>query len=263
MTQVTAMKQITASVISNEEVMSDTYLIWLDSPDVIKAQPGQFVMVKCGEETLLRRPLGIHQINETDGGTRLALLFTIVGRGTRWLSQRKAGDTLDLLGPLGNGYTVNPSSHNLLLLAGGIGIAPLCFLAQRAVAQGHSVKLLLGTPTASKLYPQNHLPSEAELATSTDDGTAGRKGMITDILPEYIDWADQVFACGPLPMYLTMADHNLKAKPVQISLETRMGCGFGICFSCTVRTKRGLKQVCRDGPIFDLDEILWNELNLT
>ncbi|MBA7664301.1 Dihydroorotate dehydrogenase B (NAD(+)), electron transfer subunit [subsurface metagenome] len=130
------------------------------------------------------------------------------------------------------------------------------------VTQGYSVRLLLGASTASQLYPGHLLPPETELVTTTEDGTAGKKGMITDFLPDFIDWADQVFACGPTRMYRTMASQNLKTKPVQISLEVRMGCGLGTCYGCTLKTKSGLKQVCTDGPVFDLEDILWDELDL-
>jgi dihydroorotate dehydrogenase electron transfer subunit len=122
--------------------------------------------------------------------------------------------------------------------------------------------MLLGAPTASQLYPHYLLPPKVKLITATEDGTEGKKGMITDFLPDFISEANQIFACGPSSMYQTMADQNLvKTKPVQISLEVRMGCGLGVCYGCTVKTRRGLKQVCKDGPIFDLDDILWNELN--
>ena len=256
------MKQATAAIISNSEIMPGVYLTWLDSPQIAAtAQPGQFVMVHCGEETLLRRPLSIHQLADETGEAKLALLFTVVGKGTHWLSQRKVGDNLDLLGPLGNGYAINSSSHNLLLLAGGIGIAPLRFLSQKAVSQGYSVRLLLGASTASQLYPEHLLPSEIELITATEDGTTGKKGMITNFLPDFIDRADQAFACGPTRMYQTMASQNLKAKPVQISLEVRMGCGLGTCYGCTLKTKSGLKQVCADGPVIDLNDIHWDELS--
>ncbi|MDH5696458.1 MAG: dihydroorotate dehydrogenase electron transfer subunit, partial [Dehalococcoidia bacterium] len=137
------MRQAKAAVISNNEIMPGVYLVWLDCPPIAPpAQPGQFVMVRCGEgvEYQLRRPLSIHQLD----GERLALLFNVVGRGTRWLSQCQAGDNLDLLGALGNGYFINPGSHNLLLVAGGIGIAPLVFLAQQALNRGCSVTMLLG-----------------------------------------------------------------------------------------------------------------------
>ena len=254
------MKQALASIISNDEVMPRVHLIWLESPQIAsEAKPGQFVMVHCGEECLLRRPLSIHQV---DVG-RIALLFTIVGRGTYWLSQCQAGDNIDLLGPLGNSYFIHPASHNLLLVAGGIGIAPLRFLAQEALGQGYSVRLLLGALTANQLYSKHFLPPEAELIVATENGTAGKKGMITDLLPDFTGWADQIFACGPVSMYHTIAtqkQHLLKTKPVQISLEVRMGCGLGVCYGCTVKTKNGHKQVCKYGPIFDLEDIGWDEL---
>ncbi len=255
------MKQAAASLISNSEVMPGVYLIWLETPQIASvAQPGQFVMVCCGEgsEFPLRRPLSIHQLANK---TRLALLFTVVGKGTHWLAQCKAGDNIDLLGPLGNGYSIHPASHHLLLLAGGIGIAPLGFVAQQVLKQGYSVTLLLGASTAAQLYPRHLLPSEIELVITTEDGTASQKGMITALLPDFVSWAHQVFACGPLGMYRSIAGlRGSIPQPVQISLEMRMGCGRGLCYGCTVNTKNGLKQVCKDGPIFDLDDILWDEL---
>ena len=248
---------------SNSEVMPGVYLIWLESPPIAStAQPGQFVMVRCGEgsEHLLRRPLSIHRLDNN----KLAFLFTVVGKGTHWLAQCGTGNNIDLLGPLGNGYSIQPGSHNLLLLAGGIGIAPLCFLSKRALNQGYSVTLLLGASTATQLYPGHFLPAEAELIITTEDGTAGRDGVITDLLPDFVGWADQVFACGPTTMYHDMVlkkqELKLEGKPVQISLEVRMGCGLGVCYGCTVKTKNGLKQVCKDGPIFDLDDFTGEEL---
>jgi dihydroorotate dehydrogenase electron transfer subunit len=200
--------------------------------------------------------LSIHQREDRS----LVLLFAVVGKGTQWLSQCQAGDRLDLVGPLGNGFAIHPDSKNLLLVAGGIGIAPLRLLADEAVKRGLSVTLLCGTPTSHR-YPPERLPPEIELVTVTEDGTAGRKGMITDLLPNFTSGADQVFACGPTSMYQSMAKQKLlKNKPVQISLEVRMGCGLGICYGCTVKTRNGLKQVCKDGPIFDLGDILWGEL---
>ena len=248
-----------APILSNIEIMFGVYLLWLESPEIVsKAQPGQFVMVRCGDETLLRRPLSIHQRD----GNKIALLFTVVGKGTHWLAQRQVGDGIDLLGPLGSGFSLNPASNNLLLVAGGIGIAPLRFLVDEAIGQGKKVRLLLGAATATQLYPGHLLNSGVELTEATEDGTAGTKGMITDLLPDFIDEANQVFACGPLAMYQTMVAKKqpLKGKPAQISLEMRMGCGLGVCYACTVKTKNGLKQVCKDGPVFDLDDIIWEAL---
>lgn len=221
-------------------------------------------MVRCGEELILPRPFSIHQANED----RMALFYAVWegGRGTGWISQRKIGDNVDLLGPLGNGFSIRPDTRNLLLVAGGIGIAPLCFLAQESLRRGCSVTLLLGAQTKAQLYPEHLLPSGIRLFTATEDGTRGKQGMVTDLLPDFADRTDQIFACGPMPMYRDMATQKqklkLEDKPVQISLEVRMGCGLGVCYGCTVKTKNGLKQVCKDGPVFDLDDILWDELNL-
>jgi len=212
-------------------------------------------MVQCGKDTLLRRPLSVHLV---DRG-KMALLFDIVGKGTKWLSQRQIGDTIDIFGPLGNGYTIYPDSKNLLLVAGGIGIAPLYFLAQEALGKNRSVILLYGTADKNRCS----IPLQIELVSATEDGAVGYRGKVTDLLPQHIDWADQVFVCGPLGMYKIMHKQRrqlLKGKPTQVSLEVRMGCGFGVCYGCTVKTKRGLKQVCKDGPVFDLDDILWDEL---
>ncbi|GAI98317.1 unnamed protein product, partial [marine sediment metagenome] len=163
------MKQAYAPIISNREVIPGVYLIWLESPQIAsEAKPGQFAMVRCGEgsEHLLRRPLSIHRLDNN----KLAFLFTVVGKGTHWLAQCQAGNNIDLLGPLGNGYSIQPGSHNLLLLAGGIAVAPLCFLAEEALEQGCSVTLLLGASTAAQLYPRHLLPAQAELITTTEDG---------------------------------------------------------------------------------------------
>ena len=253
------MKQVLATVISNNEVMPSVSLVWIESPQIAAiAQPGQFVMVGCDEDNLLKRPFSIHQVN--DDKTSVALLFQMVGRGTNWLSHCRLGDKLDVLGPLGNGFSINSTSRNLLLVGGGIGIAPLPFLARVAMERNCSVTVLLGASTAAQLCPNHLLPSTVECITTTDDGTMGGKGFITDLLPKYKDRADQTFACGPSPMYRAMAKMpELKGKPVQVSLEVRMGCGFGLCYGCTVKAKTGLKQICKDGPVFELGEILWDE----
>ena len=253
------MKQVLSTVISNNKAMPGVSLVWIESPQVAAiALPGQFVMVGCGEETLLRRPFSIHQVDEDK--TSIALLFSTVGKGTQWLSRCKTGDIIDLLGPLGNGFSINSASCNLLLVGGGIGIAPLPFLARIAIEKNYKVTMLMGASTAAQLCPRHLIPSEIRCITTTDDGTTGEKGFITELLPEYIDRADQVFACGPGPMYRAMAKMSeLKDKPVQVSLEVRMGCGFGLCYGCTIKTKTGLKQVCKDGPVFGLGEILWDE----
>jgi dihydroorotate dehydrogenase electron transfer subunit len=240
--------------------MPGVRLMWVDSPDIASsAKPGQFVMITCdsGSGHLLRRPISIHQVNEH----RVAFLFSAVGNGTTWLAQRAEGEKVDLLGPMGNGFKIAPESRKLLMIAGGMGIAPLCFLASEGLKKGCSLKVLAGARTACQICPPQFIPTGTDFITATEDGTAGQKGLITSFLPQYSQWADQVFICGPLPMYKAMARLNpFRGKPVEVSLETRMGCGLGFCYACTIKTHQGLKQVCKDGPVFDMSNLIWDEL---
>jgi dihydroorotate dehydrogenase electron transfer subunit len=268
-----AKKQTLCSVASNVEVMPGIHLMWIEAPDIaVAAQPGQFITVRCGDLTL-RRPFSFHQVSSRE----IALLFKVAGKGTLWLSQQQTGERLDVLGPVGKGFSIESGARNLLLVAGGIGIAPLVFLMQYAASQ-HQITLIHGASTAAQLYTERCQPTAisyqgVQFVPVTEDGSMGKKGMATDILPDFIDWADQVYACGPLEMYKAMAEmslrvptlsgrSNLELKKSQVSLEVRMGCGFGACYSCTLNTKKGLKQVCRDGPVFKLDDIIWQEVRI-
>lgn len=260
------MKQIQAIIKSTQEVIPETYLVWLDAPQIAAAaKPGQFVMLRCGGNTVVPRPLSIHRVD----GDNLALLFSVVGKGTRWLSQQGKGESLSIFGPLGNGYSVQPHSKNLLLVAGGIGIAPLVFLADVACREGKKVTLIIGARSADCLLPVSvsqkafdggMRPASINVVNATDDGSEGYKGLATDLIPAYLDGVDEIFACGPVDMYRTMAANynNIYKKPVNISLEIMMGCGTGVCYGCTIRTKHGLKQVCKDGPVFDMGEVEWD-----
>ena len=276
-----AKKQTLCSVASNVEVMPGIHLMWIEAPNIAcSVLPGQFITVRCGDFTL-RRPLSVHQVSSRE----IALLFKVAGKGTLWLSQRQTSERIDILGPLGKGFSIEPGARNLLLVAGGIGIAPLVFLMQYASSQ-HQITLIHGASTAAQLYPSampeispssagkkrsklSPLPKGVQFIPVTEDGSMGKKGMATDILPDFLDWADQVYACGPVDMYKAMAEmswrakqSNLKLRKCQVSLEVRMGCGFGACYSCTINTKKGLKQVCRDGPVFELDDIIWQEVKI-
>ncbi len=181
------------------------------------------------------------------------------GRGTKWLSERRTGKEITLTGMLGNGFAIPEEPANLLLVAGGNGIAPLYFLAQKALKAGHSITLLYGTADRNR----KPIPPHIKTISATDDGSVGHQGAVTDLIPKHIDWAERVFACGPVGMYRQLHTRRkklLQDKPIQLSLEVRMGCGRGVCFGCTVKTRAGLKQVCQDGPVFNLDDVLWNEL---
>jgi dihydroorotate dehydrogenase electron transfer subunit len=265
------LKQVAATIVSNIPLIKYTagpltvtyHLICVEASDIAsEARPGQFITVRCGADLILRRPLSIHRV---DNPNQLSMLFAVVGRGTQWLSQRQKDETLDLLGPLGNGFSIETASKKLLLIAGGIGIAPLVFLAQKALDEGRSVKLLLGARKQDALYHKELLPNGIETVFTTDDGTFGKKGMVSKFVREYVDWADQIYACGPLAMYKEIADQRQKwpgKKPIQVSLEVRMGCGIGACFSCSVKTKNGMKRVCLDGPVFNLDDVILEEVRI-
>ena len=250
------------AAVSVERKMTDIRLMWLESPTIAReAQPGQFMMVRCGDLSL-PRPLSIHQIKNDS----LALLFAVLrdGRGSKWLSERRAGDRVQLLGPLGNGFSVDSTSSALLLIAGGMGIAPLYFLADRAAAKHINVTLLLGAHTGQLLYPRHLIPASIRVFAATDDGSSGQTGMVTSLIAREAEHADQVFACGPLAMYRDMSVNKnrlgLAGKPVQVSVEAVMGCGHGVCYGCTVATKQGLRQVCKDGPVFELGDLSLTDL---
>ena len=250
------MKPVDAVVKSNTEVMPNIYLLWAKAPAVAEsAQPGQFVMVRSSNDNdrILRRPLGIHRVNDKG---EIALLYEVVGKGTEWLAQRNKGEPIDILGPLGRGFDI--ASQRLLLVAGGVGVAPLIFLAEKAIEDGRNVTLLFGAKTAKQVYPRKLLPAGIEFIPVTQDGLIEKKGMVTDLLDELVGSTDQIFACGPAAMYKAMSQMKiLKGRRIQVSMEARMGCGFGICYGCTIKTRYGTKRVCDDGPVFELSDLIF------
>ena len=251
-------------VVSNTELMPGVYLMWLQAQEIARrAHAGQFVMVACGGGITLRRPISVHSVEHDN----FALLYAVVGKGTEQLAHLQNGSKLDVLGPMGNGFQVSPmpaGTLSYLIIAGGIGIAPLRFLVEKVKPWCRQIIVLQGAATAAKLYPKELLPKEISLTTATDDGSAGHKGFITDLIPSFATTADVIVACGPMPMLKYLAENQsrlkLTDKPVSISLEMRMACGLGVCYGCTIRTKSGLKQVCKDGPVFDLNEVIWDEM---
>lgn len=270
------MKTGYAEVIENERLYGDTYIMWLRAPELAQgAYPGQFVMVRCSDDAayasaagahaddpLLPRPMSYHRVREGAQGREWSILYDVVGRGTAWLSRRKAGDAVFAWGPLGTGYKVGRTSKNLLLVGGGIGIAPLVWLAETAVAEARSVTMVIGARSAEHLYPARLLPAEVEVVVTTDDGSAGRAGFVTEPFRELLEWCDQAFACGPTPMFRAMAEVARGARArrsVQALLEERMGCGTGICYGCAVEVRarggRAMKLVCKDGPRFEIRDV--------
>jgi dihydroorotate dehydrogenase electron transfer subunit len=246
--------------------ITGSWVIRLDCPEIAgEARPGQYVMLHCGDATTLPRPFSIHQVSKSE----IAIFYAVKegGKGTNWLSLREEGDTVRLFGPLGNGFEIYPDSRKLLLIAGGTGIAPLYFLSDYGLKNGYRVTLCLGVsgetkpsgePNPSQLYPLTMLPSGIQLSKIVSSAD-GKTGLVTELAPDFAGQADQVFACGPENMYRALSRMpELENKPVQISLEIMMGCGRGICYGCSVKTKNGLKKVCEDGPVFNLDDIYWD-----
>ncbi|MDI6856841.1 MAG: dihydroorotate dehydrogenase electron transfer subunit [Dehalococcoidia bacterium] len=255
------MNVVRARIVSNERLFGRTHLVWLHAPPLAKgASPGQFLMFRIlnGSDPLLGRPMSYHGVRKGAEGDEVALLYQVWGRATALLAKKAPGDEVLAWGPLGRGYAVAPRARNLLLVAGGMGTAPLVWLAEQAVAKGKNVSFIIGVRTAEQTAPVRSLPPQAELVIVTEDGSLGRKGLVTEPFAESLSWADQVFACGPRPMYESMAQVVRKARsrtPVQVLLETNMACGIGLCYGCAIETRRGVKQVCRDGPRFELREI--------
>lgn len=241
---------IEAKVLDCEKVTASLYLLTVSG--LPSALPGQFFMFRCQGGAFLRRPLAVHR--QEMGLTRF--LFRVLGKGTKWLASRSPGDRIEIMGPLGRGFSLPPQPENLLLIAGGTGIAPLLFLAEAAFKSGHSVILLMGAASTLELYPPNLLPQNLETLLSTEDGLRGMRGKVTDLLPLVAGRFDRAYAAGPVDMYRQLQRRpELQGKPLQVSLEVRMGCGYGACLGCSVPTRSGNRLVCRDGPVFDLSEL--------
>ena len=244
----------------------DYFLFVIDAPDIGRAaRPGQFVMVKVAEgaDPLLRRPLGIHDADRKG----LALFFKIAGKGTEILSRKKPGDRVDLIGPLGNGFTVAAANKGRIayLVGGGRGIAPLFFLARKLAAAGAQPVVFYGGRTVADIPLRDKLEKAGfEVRCSTDDGSFGFTGFVTALAGREMAKAKPavVYACGPDPMMKALASLTAKlGVPAEFSLESVMGCGIGACWGCVHRIKGengdGWVKICEEGPVFPGERILW------
>lgn len=281
------MRLVAAELVESRQILPGQWLQSFHAPELASgSRAGQFVHVRTGDYSglVLRRPFSI---NTADPATGIVTLhFRTVGRGTEWMARVREGETLDMLGPLGRPFEVDPRSHHLLLVAGGLGMAGIRMLADEAVRDGRQVTILFGALSANHVYPSSLLPDEIEYVVATDDGSLGHHSLVTELLPDYEAWADQAFACGPYPMLARLAQLAAgrrarlgvaklgrkrgagKADPLgsssarrksflQVSMEQTMGCAVGACLGCSIIGVEGPVRVCREGPVFAAEEIAW------
>jgi dihydroorotate dehydrogenase electron transfer subunit len=253
-------------IIRVEPVMGDSVLTTFTAPEwsARAARAGQFVQILSRDprstDPLLRRPYSVYRADPLAG--TMTVLVRPYGRGSAWLSEREPGEALDVMGPLGRPFHVRPRTERLLMVAGGVGAAPLLMLAEEAIRDGKQVTYLLGAQNEMGLLPASELPEEVEYVVATIDGSRGHTGFVTDLVPQYLGWADQVFSCGPEPMFRSLRtvvhENRLGDRPdVQMAVERPMACGIGACLGCVVETRHGMRTACVDGPAFDMDELLW------
>jgi dihydroorotate dehydrogenase electron transfer subunit len=282
------MKLVAAELLESREILPGQWLQAYQAPTLVAgARAGQFVHVRTGDWSgmVLRRPFSFNTVDPVNGV--LTIHFRIVGRGTDWFTRLRPGDPLDMLGPLGRPFEVDPRTRHLLLIAGGLGMAGVRMLADEAIRDGRQVTLLFGAASAREVYPSSLLPDEVEYVVATDDGSLGHHGFVTDLVPDYEAWADQAFACGPRGMLAALSAQAAgrrqrlgvaklgrkrgSGRPdpfgstqarrkafLQVSMEQNMGCAVGACLGCVVLGANGQPQrVCREGPVFAAEELDW------
>jgi dihydroorotate dehydrogenase electron transfer subunit len=262
-----------APVVANQRLQGHNYLLSIRAPEIAeKVLPGQFVM--AAEITsqslpypLLKRALAVYSIREEKARRSIiTVLLKVVGTGTRRLATLESGDSMSLIGPLGNGFDLTTARGKVtVIIAGGVGIASFHLLAEQLLAQGEEVHLVYGGQTAKDLavledFERLGLP----IFVTTEDGSLGFQGMITCGLEKFLPSLPKerlvFYTCGPNPMMKAVARLAARAGiPCQISVEAKMGCGFGVCLGCTVKTTGSYKLACKDGPIFNASDFVWEE----
>ncbi len=247
-------------VAENTKLGEGLYLMVMEAPMIAeKAGCGQFLHISCGAGTLLRRPISIC----TWVGGFIRIVFQTKGEGTKWLSERRAGDVLDVLGPLGHGFDVAALGEKPVLVGGGIGVPPMLACAQKAKGYGADAKAILGFRSKDAVIIEDDFREACETFVTTDDGSYARKGFVTDILCGQLAGCTGIAACGPRIMLKSVAAIAKEAQiPCQVSMEERMGCGIGACLVCACALKDGNGQkhyghVCKDGPVFNAEEVDW------
>ncbi len=243
------MKQQTLMITENTPVTATVYRMRLEGADLEQQKPGGFVNIRL-DGLFLRRPVSVY---DSAPGS-LTILYKVVGKGTEQMAAMKAGETLDVLTGLGNGYDLSKAGEAPLLLGGGVGVPPLYLLAKQLTAAGKKVHAVLGFNTAEEVFGKEAFKAlGCEVTVTTADGSYGVKGFVTDALPESYSY---FYTCGPEPML--RAVYRAAKTSGQFSFEERMGCGFGACMGCSCKTITGYKRICREGPVLEKEEIAWD-----
>lgn len=248
---------------SNYQVGPGLYRMDIISPEITEqSKPGQFVHIKVNNrfsyDPLLRRPFSIHDIEPGKG--LFSIIYKVVGRGTEILSRYSAGESIDVLGPLGKGFYTKFNGRDIVLIGGGMGIAPLIYLLKH-LRKDNNVIVIIGARNKEHLnfFEDIFAINKVKLYTATLDGSGGFKGTVIDVLKEKRICGDYVYACGPEGMLVEVQKYGIKEGIAgEFSLEARMGCGTGLCLSCVIKTRRGNKRVCKDGPVFSLEEVVFD-----
>ena len=236
---------------SNKKIANDVYEMKLSGSVKDFTAPGQFVNIEL-EGLYLRRPISINDWTENT----ITIIYKVVGRGTEQMSRMTAGEELDVLTGLGNGFDVDVECERPLLVGGGVGVPPLYRLAKELLARGKKVSVVLGFNTAKEIfYADEFRALGAEVYISTADGSVGTKGFVTDAIREGEVEFDYFYSCGPLPMLKALCDNTTVSG--ELSFEERMGCGFGACMGCSCKTLTGNKRICKEGPVMKREEIIW------
>lgn len=243
------MKQSIFEVKANTKIAENTYKMVLGGDCSGITASGQFVNIKL-DGFFLRRPISVCDYNDNE----LTLIYKVVGKGTEYMAELGAGEKLDILTGLGNGYDLSKSGNDPVLIGGGAGVPPMYNLCRKLVAEGKKPQVILGFNKENELFFENEFKAlGAEVTVTTADGSYGMKGFVTDALKNMK--YTYIYSCGPEPML--KAIYNTAETSGQLSFEERMGCGFGACMGCSCETKYGNKRICKDGPVLEMEEIIW------
>ena len=249
------MKQGIYTIQENTQIAEGIWKMVLAGDGTAVTAPGQFIGIRL-DGRFLRRPISVHDADERS----ITILYKVLGHGTEDMTRCSRGKTLDVLAGLGNGFALrDPLPRLPLLVGGGVGIPPLYLLAKKLIAAGRPVQAVLGFHSAADVFCVEAFEAlGCRVRIASEDGSAGVKGFVTDALPAP-DTYDCFYTCGPLPMLRALDSVVPAGIPGQFSFEERMGCGFGACMGCTVPVKGGYKRICKDGPVLDREEILWEK----